>query len=279
MKKIIATIDGLKYSENTVNYAIELAKQGDTHLVGLFLEDFTYHSYKIYELVSDNGVLAEKKARFDKKDEATRKHAIINFSKACQSAGVEYSARKDGNIAIRDLLHESAYSDLVIIDRKETMTHYEENIPTRFIHDLLIDVKCPVLVVPDKYKPIEKIIMLYDGEPSSVYAIKMFSYLFPSLKKVETEILSVRNLNQTTHVPDNKLMKEFMKRHFPEATYTVIKGYPDPEVVRYLSIQKKNTLVVLGSYARGMVSRMFRASLADTLMAELNFPLFIAHNK
>ena len=39
------------------------------------------------------------------------------------------------------------------------------------------------------------------------------------------------------------------------------------------------SLVVLGAYQRGMVSRWFRASMADVLMRDLKLPLFIAHSK
>ena len=47
----------------------------------------------------------------------------------------------------------------------------------------------------------------------------------------------------------------------------------------YLKSEKENILVVLGAYRRPMVSRWFRASMADVLMKELKVPLFIAHNK
>jgi hypothetical protein len=112
---------------------------------------------------------------------------------------------------------------LLVIDASETLSRYEKEPPTYFIQDLLTDVHCPVLLVPKKYKPIEKIILLY-GEPSSVYAIKMFSYVVDSLKYLPIEVLSVKNRNESLHVPENTLMKEFMKRHFPNADYTVLKG-------------------------------------------------------
>ena len=80
-------------------------------------------------------------------------------------------------------------------------------------------------------------------------------------------------------MPENKLMKEFMKRHFPKATYTVLKGLAEPEIVNYLKQQKETPLVILGAYRRGMVSRWFRPSMADVLMKDLKLPLFIAHNK
>ena len=279
MKKIIAAIDGLKYSESTVQYAIKLARQNDAHLVGVLMDDFTYHSYKIYELVGDQGVVAERMSRFEKNDQELREQSATKFKEACAAAGINFSLHRDRNIAIRELIHESIFADLLIIDSKETLTHYEENKPTRFIRDLLGQAQCPVLVVPQQYEPLEKIVLLYDGEPSSVTAIRSFSYLLPSLKKLETEVISVTSPKQSLHVPDNRLMKEFMKRHFPNAGYAVLQGIPELEILRHLKAQDKSTLVVLGAYGRGMVSRWMRASMADKLMQELKMPLFITHSK
>lgn len=279
MKKIIAAIDGLKYSESTVKHAVHLAKESNAHLVGIFLEDFTYHSYKIYELVGDQGASEAKMGRLDEKDKETRQKAVSDFEEACKHAGLNYSIHHDRNIAIQELLHESIYADLLIVDRKETLTHYEEEIPTRFIRDLLSDVQCPVLVVPKEYRPIDRISLLYDGEPSSVYAIKMFSYVLPVLKHLETEVLSINSFKQPLHVPDNRLMKEFMKRHYTKAVYSLHHGIAETEIVRHLKERGNTTLIVLGAYSRGRVSRWFRSSMGDTLMKELKLPLFIAHNK
>jgi nucleotide-binding universal stress UspA family protein len=279
MKKIIAAFDGLKFSESTKEYSIYFAQLTGAHLVGVFLDDITYTSYKIYDLIAKKGVSEKRLKQYEEKDRATRDKAVTNFEKACQTARLNYSIHRDRNVAIQELLHESIYTDLLIIDSRETLTHYDENLPTRFIRNLLSDVQCPVLLVPRKYKPIEKIILLYDGEPSSVFALKMFSYMLSAAVNTETEVVSVNNPDQTLHVPDNKLMKEFMKRHYPEASYNVLKGLPEVEITGHLKKQTKNILVVLGAYRRGMVSRWFRTSMADILMKELNAPLFIAHNK
>ena len=279
MKKIIAAFDGLKYSTSTRDYALYIAKQTNTHLVGVFLDDPTYTSYKIYEMIVKEGVSDDKMRKFEAKDKATRDAAAADFDKACQQPGLEYSIHRDRQIAIQELKHESIYADLLIIDSKETLTHYNEKLPTRFMRDLLSDTQCPVLVVPSKYKPIQKIILLFDGEPSSVHAIKMFSYLLPQLKHLETDVISVKPVDTTLHMPDNKLMKEFMKRHYPKAKYVVTKGWAQEEIIKHLKQTEENALVVLGAYRRGTVSRWFRESMADILMKEVKLPLFIAHNK
>lgn len=279
MKKIIAAIDGLKFSDSSTHYAVHLAQETGAHLVGVFLDDFTYHSYKIYELVSKSGgVDEEKHKRLERADEKTRKEAVDHFSKACREAGINFSIHHDKSIALQELLHESIYADLMVIENKETLMHYEETIPTRFIRDLLSEVQCPVLVVPRKYKPLDKLVLLYDGQPSSVRAIRTFSNLLPELKYLETEVISVRESRNNHHVPDNRLMKEFIKRHFPQANYTVLNGYADIVIPENLKAQEGNILVVLGAYERGRVSRWFRESMADVLMEQIDAPLFIAHS-
>lgn len=279
MKKIIAAIDGLKYSESTAEFAIHIAKQTKAHLVGVMLDDATYTSYKVYELIVKQKATNEQLIGYEAKDKEKRTQSAARFEAACQQEGLNFSVHHDKSVALQELLHESIYADLLIIDGKETLTHYEEKRPTRFIRDLLTDVQCPVLVVPPKYKSVEKIFLLYDGEPSSIYAIKMFSYLFPFFDNTPTELVSVKNPGQNLHLPDNKLMKEFMKRHCPSAEFKVINGLPEVEIVQYLKQQPEHMLVVLGAYRRGRVSRWFRESMADYLMKEMAVPLFIAHNK
>ena len=202
-----------------------------------------------------------------------------NFKKACEKAKITFSIHRDKSIALQELKHESMFADLIIINEYETFTKYKEEPPTRFMKDLLGDVQCPVLVVPNSFKPVDKIVLLYDGGPSALYAVKMFSYLFGNLQDLPVEVYTVNTRMANLHLPDNKLMREFIKRHFPKANYTVAKGNAEELILGYLRNRKENELVVLGAYRRSELSRWFKTSMADTLMKELDTPLFIAHNK
>jgi nucleotide-binding universal stress UspA family protein len=279
MKKIISAFDGLRFSPNTLHYAIAIAKQTNTFLVGIFLEDFTYTSYKMYDLITKEGVSEKELRQYADRDKSTRDQAVADFETACREAGIQYSVHHDKNIALQELLHESIYADLLIIDSHETFSHYEDKLPTRFIRELLPAVQCPVLLVPQQYKPVEKITLLYDGGLSSVHAIKIFGYLFPVLSQLPVEVISVKGFYDDQHVPDNRLMKEYMKRHFPNTIFTILKGHADMETVKHLHKEKQAGLVVLGAYKRGSVSRWLKQSMADILMQEIQAPLFIAHNK
>lgn len=280
MKKFLAVFDGYKMSSSTLEYAIQLTKLADAHLVGVFLNEFIYHSYSVYEAMTTYKDYEEVLKKLDAKDEEKREKAALEFQRICEKEGVHFSIHKNKDIAIQELKRESMFADLIIINESETFTKYKEPLPTRFIKDLLGDVQCPVLVVPSAFKPVDKIILLYDGAPAALYAIKMFSYILGNPQNLPVEVFTVKEKKkQSLHVPDNKLMREFIKRHFPKATFTVIKGDAEMEISNYLRNHPENEMVVLGAYQRSEVSRWFKMSMADVLMKELNMPLFIAHNK
>ena len=280
MKKYLAVFDGFKFSKSTLEYAIQLTQVTKANLVGVFLDDFLYRSYDAYKVMTTYKNYDSVIQELDETDKNKRDEAVLSFQKACEKSRISFSIHRDKSIALQELKHESIFADLIIINEYETFTKYKEQLPIRFIKDLLGDVQCPVLVVPNSFKPVDKIVLLYDGAPSSVYALKMFSYLFCDLGGLPVEVYTVKEeAKANLHVPDNKLMKEFIKRHFPKATFTVGKGNAEEQIRAYLQNHKENELVVLGAYQRSEVSRWFKTSMADILMRELNVPMFIAHNK
>jgi nucleotide-binding universal stress UspA family protein len=280
MKKYLAVFDGYKFSKSTMQYAIQLTKITKAYLIGVFLDEFIYRSYSAYKVMTTYQNYGSIIKELDVKDKKKRDSAVLNFQTACEKSGISFSIHRDKSIALQELKHESMFADLIIINESETFTRYKEEAPTRFIKDLLTDVQCPVLVVPNSFKAVDKIVLLYDGAPSSVYAVKIFSYLFGNLEGLPVEVYTVKEEAKTgLHLPDNKLMKEFIKRHFSKATFKVAKGDAEEQIQAYLQYHEENELAVLGAYRRSELSRWFKISMADILMRQLNVPLFIAHNK
>lgn len=278
-KKFLAVFDGFKFSKSTMEYAIQLSKESDAFLVGVFLDEFIYRSYNFSKIATSYKNDEQILKQLDAKDKEKRDETVKQFEKACGQADIHYSFHRNTGIAIQELKQESIFADLIIINDSETFNRFAEEPPTRFIKELLSDVQCPVIIVPDTFRPIDKITLLYDGGPSSVFAIKMFSYLFGDIQDTPVEIFTVKDKLQGSHLPNNKLMREFTKRHFPKAKYIVEKGDSNEQILGHLRYHKGNELVVLGAYRRSEISRWFKTSMADILMKELNTPLFIAHNK
>ena len=279
MKKFLAVFDGYKMSKSTLDYAIQVAQVTNAHLVGVFLDEFIYRTYSVTKIIKTYEDYDSVIKKLDAKDKVKRDKAALQFQTACEKAKIIFSIHRDTSIALQELKHESMFADLIIINEYETFTKNKEPLPTRFMKDLLGDVQCPVMVVPNVFKQVDKIILLYDGRPSALYALKMFSYLFGNFQDLPVEVYTVNDRMDNNNLPDNKLMREFIKNHFPKATYTIAQGNAEEQILGYLRKHNENELVVLGAYRRSELSRWFKTSMADILMRDLDTPLFIAHSK
>jgi nucleotide-binding universal stress UspA family protein len=277
MKKIIAAFDGLKYSTSTRDHALALAKQTGIHLCGYFMDDPVYNSFSLYDVVVNQQADEHLLDKYRQADDRLRQVSALNFETNCIQQNLAYTIHCDKNIAHQQIVHESIYGYLLLICKTESLSRYPEKTPTRFVRELLENTCCPVLLVPESYTPIQKIVLLYDGAPASVFAIKMFSYILPEYMLLETEIISVSGTDNMEHTPDDKLMREFLTQHYPTAKRTILSGNPEVVIPQYMKQQPPGTMAVLGSYARGNVSRWFRQSMADVLMKETDIPMFVAH--
>lgn len=279
MKKFLAVFDGYRFAKSTAQYAVELAAAAGAHLVAVFPDDPVYRTYNIAQVYQKFERPEAELQRLDEKDRQRLERSTAQLKQICKSAGISFSVRRDKGFALPELKQESMFADLLLIYEGEAFSRYRQDPPTRFIRELLADVQCPVLLVPASYKKIDKITLLYDGSPSAVYAVKMFSYLFGSMGTVPAEVVTVLDRNVTLRDPETELFKEFIRQHFPKAKFKVLKGAAEDRILRHLHEHEENELVVLGAYRRTELSRFFRASMADVLMRVLDTPLFVAHNK
>lgn len=275
MKKILVVFDGLKYADATAEYAMTFATSAEALLTGIFLEDFLYHSFVFLDMVGEAGMTGKRLKSLLDADKKTREKARTRFKESCIDRKISFKIHEDAGFALDDLVKESIYADLLIVGMQETFSHIQELRPTAFIRHLLAGTQCPVLLIPPAFHPIKNAVLLYDGSPSSVFAIKSFNGV--STLKSLSEVTLLYADGNDGKLPDEPLIRELVESEFPGAVYRTIKGTPEQSIPRYLSEKTEGTVAVTGAYQRGAFSRLFEPSLADKLMAELNIPLFIAH--
>lgn len=276
MNKIIALFDGTKYSEATSKYAIEIAKADGSLLVGAFIYDLRYLNYT-YAFGGDQPYFnVQEVDTWYKEQEEKIALNIKLFHRLCSEKGIHHKVHLDKGIPFKEALNESAFADLLIVDSHTGFSVFNEKRPAVFLKDLLADAHCPVLIVPHHYSYFDKVIICYDGQPSSLYAMKMFSYLFPNFRDVKTVLLGVSK-SVSNHFENGHNLKDLVKNHFDDAEYEMLHGETEAELISYLKENGGNSIVVMGSYARSAVSRLFQQSHSNEIIRELNLPVFITH--
>jgi len=274
--KILAAFDGVKYSEGASKYAIEIAKLTDSMLVGVFIQDMRYINFT-YAYTWDQPFVDMSAIEESQKQEREKIDLNIKlFHRACEEKGIKHKVHLDKGVPLQELMHESAFSDLIIIDSHTSFFTIGNNSPSPFLKDFLADSHCPVLIVPHTYTFFDNAVLCYDGTPSSIYAIKQFSYIFNNTGDLKTTVVSV-NEKPGNHLKDVHNLKDLVHLHFKGAEFEVLSGDANDELIKYLQVNGGHSIVVMGAYGRNAISRLFHQSLSNKVIKELNTPVFITH--
>jgi len=271
MKKIILAFDGANFSEGAFEFARRLNDMEPVLLTGVFLPQTqlaNLWSYAKNESVPFIPLLESDESEVVKEN-------IGRFEKLCQSNSIDYRVHKDFyDFALPELKRESMYADLLILG-SEVFYSQAEGKPAIYLQEALHDVKCPVLVVPEKFDFPENIILAFDGSDEAVFAIKQFAYLFPELTRLKTLLVyAAKDIKED--IPDRIQMEELLARHFPDLTLFKLDINPKAFFNTWI-MDNRSALLVSGSYGRSGISQLFKKSFVKDIISDHRLPVFIAH--
>jgi nucleotide-binding universal stress UspA family protein len=270
MKKIIMVINGFQLFHNDLDYAIHIAKKEKATLCGLFVHSLIPKELEGYALVSDINLAG---TNFDQELEGEellqRENAQIKlFEDVCIKRGVRFISQPINENFLDVLIEQSAFADLMIINAEVNTTYYTLN-------SLLTNTYCPVLLLSKEVGFFDKVIFAYDGHTSSIYAMRQFAYLFTAWHHLPVYLVSVLN-EHSGEIEYNEQVKEWLSLQFPKVHLNLLKGNVKEELPLFISLNQ-NALVVMGSFGRNSLSRFFKESLANVVLAKTNTALFVTH--
>jgi len=141
------------------------------------------------------------------------------FVELCEVSGIRHMTHSYMNEWNKEfLIEESRYSDLVVISEELFCSDALDRQPNYFMEETLHSTECPVVLVPENFRVIERVAIAYDGKKESMFALRQFANLFPYLLEIPTEIVHI-NEDKTKGVPKLDLLREYTSAHF-EAQYT-----------------------------------------------------------
>jgi nucleotide-binding universal stress UspA family protein len=199
------------------------------------------------------------------------------FREACANRETNCSVHFDRMVPLDDLIKESRFAELLIVDPDMSFKEKKEEIPSCFIKSVLAESECPVVLAPFDFHAIEEILLAYDGSAASVYAIKQFTYLFPELTGKKITVLQVNEAGNNGFSEKGKI-EGLLKLHYQRIEFQLLHGKAADELLGYL-LGKKNIFVVMGAFGRSMLSGLFKHSTAELIIKTINVPVFIAHHK
>lgn len=280
MNKILVAINAADPKTNTLDFACFIARLTSSTLSVLAVETLqtenipivkrvhgmTYVETVIDEQIPENNELRDIYSGNIK--------MLENF---CQSGGVPVSVQHLKNPSSDNMIQQTRFADMLIVDPEMSLDNSAEDSPTRFIKELLSKSECPVILAPLSFEGIDEILFAYDGGKSALFSIRQFTNLFPELTDKKIIVLQVNEHAADDPVIEREKIQKLLQLHYSSIGFTVLHGNPSDELLGHL-IGKKNIFVVMGAFGRNMVSSFFKQSTAQRILSTLNLPVFISHH-
>jgi hypothetical protein len=248
MQKLILLVDPGGIDKALLEFASLLASLGNVHLHGLFLH-------------SDKPVAGQD----------SKKQFLGYFKNQSPRVipGVSDAFTND------QIIEETRFADAIIISADATFNGSPKATPSRLTAYILKNAECPVIVAPLSSMPIDEVVFAYDGSPSSVFAAKEFTRVFPQFEDKKVTFLEVKS-DGSSSISHQEKFTDYLKMHYSSIGYRVLHGEAENELFGYF-LEKKNTFLVLGAFSRSPVSTLIHRSSASLLLKTTSLPLFIAH--
>ncbi len=279
MKKILYVTDVVKLEPATLDFACYLCALSHSKLTGIFLENLAKENRPakmLKETAIEGGINVQTENIEELKEQCSAGNIQL-FKDSCTKRGVTGIVHRDTGVPLEDVIVESRYADLLLIDASTSFSVAKESIPTRFVTDVLADAECPVVVLPEGFEGLDKIVFTYDGRGSSVFAIKQFTYLFPELREQPVVVITVMEDNNKPSPEERYKLKEWLHDHYTDVDFIVMNGNVKTGLLDSLLLRTRD-FIVMGAYGRNAFSTLFSPSHAAPVLKLVSQPVFIAHH-
>ena len=278
MEKMLLAIDAINPDKNALEFAFYLAQSTTSKITGVFLENFVAEEKPVVKQIYGKPYLDYELD--EKSDEHKAKMKLIAknisvFKKECIERKVNYSVHEDSGVPASELIRESRFADMLILNASISFNKKSGGTLTKFVRDILKKSECPVIIAPENFEGIDEIVFTYDGSSSSIFAIKQFTYLFPQFQNKKKSIIQVNESGQWDDQDKDKF-NELLKEHYTSLHFEAMKGEPDTKLPNYF-FNKEKIFLVMGAYGRNALSMFLEHSHADIQIKTGLQPIFIAH--
>jgi hypothetical protein len=270
MKNILLILNGTITPPHVIDSALHIAKSTSSLLHTIFinyrsdLAEYNYLFPNDLSLTRNNltgKTIAEENAELAASQ-------VRLFTDECGSANVDFFIEPKTDITLGDIINYSAFSDFILTDA-------HENFKEHHISDLLQNVHCPIYLISKDAPGTQNVVLAYDGSVSSIYAIKMYSYLFMEFGDLPTYLVYTSSANNGD-LPHEKEVKMWLSGHYRNLEIKILHG-DVRNVLADFTGSLPHSLVVMGSYGRNSLSRFFHKSAANKMIEEGKSSVFMTH--
>jgi nucleotide-binding universal stress UspA family protein len=261
MKTILVGVDFTKSSDNTIEYAVKLAKQSGSKLM-LFhaLTAPVIHTTSgLIFMDNDNAKKIAEKEMMNLLNTLSKKHHAVKFDMEITYDGIKERVKK---------LAKNKKINLVVLGL-ETKTKIESFVNRTTSLDLTGKIDCPVITVSEKYKKhnLKKMLIAVDNKETIKAGLSKRIHSIVDLLKMEAEFVHI--------VTEDEL--NIKQTHNRQINVTNVKSADFKTGLSSYAKKTKADLIMLISNNYGAFYSLFIDSHSKKVILTSNIPVISVH--
>jgi len=286
MKKILLCSDGSTFAENTYRYGAWFANQLKAEAVDvLCVTDTRGQQATSKQNLSGSIGIDASEHLFDRLVELEHEKAKINYQRAklvLQSAAQTLKAEGVEQI---NLLHETGFlvdclekfeasCNLVVLGKRGEAAEFASGHLGANLERIARSSHKPCLVTSRQFKPIERVLIAYDGSPSSQ---KMLQFIADSsiFTGLELHVVSVaKTTADQTAIARIESAKESLQQAGFEPICSVVEGHSEKAISNYVT-DKDISLLLIGAYGHSRIRHLVIGSTTAQMLRSSHIPVLL----
>ena len=279
IRTILVALDPDTDTPVATRYAGEIAQRYDAEVTGLAVIDMGS-----IEAGTRGGGIGSMYLMDDLRKDLTEEardtaHQLIGeFEDAMQGMGVDYDAHVKEGVPFERIVEDAKYHDLLVMGNEPHFFYSHPEEKTRTLARAVRDSVAPIFVVRHAYRPVNRVLIAYDGSGPAARTLQYYVHLSPFGQEPALEVLHVHGRGAKD---DSELMmrlvKEYLGKHgFKARTSSISGDDPVQAITDYASKTEADT-VVLGGHSVSKLRQLAFGSTTASLLEESPAPLFLYH--
>ncbi|MEL6494274.1 MAG: universal stress protein [Cyanobacteria bacterium J06623_7] len=286
MKKILLCSDGSTFAENTYRYGAWFATQLEAEAVDvLCVTDLRgQQAIKRQNLSGSIGIDA-KENLLDRLVELEHEKAKINHQRAKLVLQQAAESLKTEGVEQINLLHEAGFlvdclakfeasCDLIVLGKRGEAAEFASGHLGANLERIVRSSHKPCLVTSRQFKPIERVLIAYDGSPSSQKILQFIAdtTIFTGL---ELHIVTVaKNTSEPTAIARIESAQQAAQQAGFTPTCSVIAGHSEKAISNYVT-ENDISLLVMGAYGHSRIRHLVIGSTTAQMLRSSHIPVLL----
>ncbi|ODS31419.1 MAG: universal stress protein family protein [Candidatus Scalindua rubra] len=276
LKTILVPIDSSDTSLVAVDYAIELSKSFNSEIIGISIIDIKkFAGPFMRDLGTSIGGMvpyADFQQKVRKFLEDTSRAALDELEGKCNSANIPCTRTIKEGVVSKEIVESAQKCDMISMGMAGEHAMWRDALLGSNLESVARQTHKPIMVTPEKYKTITKILVAYDGSPFSTKALNTGAEIAQQMHLPLT-VITVSD-NKDTGEKILSKAEENLKNY--EITHnTILESGETVDIVLSLCKNGSYELLVMGAYGHSKIRELILGSTTVQLMRKVNCPVLL----